>query len=376
MMAGRCLIILIIVSLFISCSRKTQPIGGSESLVIYPAPPDTTRIQFLTSFSSSHDVTGRQKSFTKFIVGDGEDAIINKPYGLAVADGKIYICDTYIHGLQIVDMNESSFESFIPTGPGQLGVPINCFVDEKGFLYIADTERKQIVIFNENGEYYDSYGEKGNFKPGDVVVLNDTIWVSNIPGHCINVYRNDSTYTNLFTFPHSEVGSEDYLFSPTNIYVTEDKVYVTDFGAFIIKVYNHKGEFIRSIGSYGQNPGQFARPKGIAVDNESNLYVVDAGFENVQVFNKEGKLLMHFGGSYKGKGDMWLPAKIILDYEHLSYFEKFVDPRFDLEYLIFVTNQYGPDKINVYGYVKAAQPGQEQENPVKKKKSGRNGPMF
>jgi len=48
---------------------------------------------------------------------------------------------------------------------------------------------------------------------------------------------------------------------------------------------------------------------------------------------------------------MWLPAKVTVDYEHLKYFQKYVDPGFHLKYLIFVTNQYGPDKINIYGAV-------------------------
>jgi hypothetical protein len=48
---------------------------------------------------------------------------------------------------------------------------------------------------------------------------------------------------------------------------------------------------------------------------------------------------------------MYLPAKVIIDYSHLSYYEKFVDPAFRLKYLIFVTNQYGPDKVTVYGRI-------------------------
>ena len=86
--------------------------------------------------------------------------------------------------------------------------------------------------------------------------------------------------------------------------------------------------------------------------------MVDAGFENVQIFNKDRKLLMYFGGSYKGPGDMWLPAKIIIDYDNLEYFQKYVDPGFTLKYLIFVTNQYGPDKVNVYGRVTPKTPDQ------------------
>ncbi|MCF6169313.1 hypothetical protein, partial [Lutibacter sp.] len=93
------------------------------------------------------------------------------------------------------------------------------------------------------------------------------------------------------------------------------------------------------------------RPKGIAVDKEENIYVVDASFENVQIFNKEGKLLLFFGGHYRSKGDMWLPTKVMIDYDNLKYFEKYVDPKFDLKYLIFVANQYGPDKVSVYGRI-------------------------
>ena len=96
---------------------------------------------------------------------------------------------------------------------------------------------------------------------------------------------------------------------------------------------------------------QMVRPKGIAVDRESNLYVVDAGIENTQIFNKEGKLLMYFGGTYEGPGGMWLPAKITIDYYNMKYFQKYVDPDFVLKYLILVTNQFGPDKLNVYGRV-------------------------
>ena len=60
---------------------------------------------------------------------------------------------------------------------------------------------------------------------------------------------------------------------------------------------------------------------------------------------------MSFGGPYKGPGDMWLPAKVIIDYDNTKYFEKYVDKRFKLKYLILVSNNFGTDKINVYGYV-------------------------
>jgi hypothetical protein len=52
---------------------------------------------------------------------------------------------------------------------------------------------------------------------------------------------------------------------------------------------------------------------------------------------------------------MWLPADVTIDYGNLGYFSQYVDSSFNLEYLIFVTNQYGPDKVNVYGFVTASE---------------------
>ena len=375
-MLQRSLVLFIISLLFISCARNISSGSGTEDIVIFPAPPDTARIQFLTRISSMYDVTGSGKSFSSFIFGQDENIIINKPYGVAVSKGKIMVCDTYIHGLDIIDMEKNKFEQFVPGGKGELKVPLNCFVGKNDYLYIADAERKQIVVFDENRKYSGCFGETENFKPVDVFVQDDKIWVTNLAGHQINVYSNDSSFTLLNSFPEVNKNDANSLFSPTNIFVTADKVYVTDFGDFKVKIYTLEGEFISSVGTYGEGIGQLARPKGIAVDRDANLFVVDAGFENTQIFNKNGDLLMFFGGNYKGPGDMWLPAKVVLDYDNLKYFQKFVDPSFNLKYLIFITNQFGPDKLSVYGAVEPLKAGQKPVKRQIKKKSKKQGPLF
>ncbi len=337
--------------LFLSCSRHLSKPTTTDEIVIFPSPPDTARIQFLTSISNSLKITGNRSAFVKFILGEDKAKLIGKPYGIFIYAGKIYICDTGIKGLEIIDLEKNTFDYFIPSGLGQLKLPLNCFVDENGFLYVADGNRRQIVIFDNNGKYIDSFGEAENYKPTDVFVHENKIWVPNLKNNRINVYSKD-TYKLLYYFPETaETGEEEFLYSPVNIYVTDDKVYVSDIGDGKIKIYTHDGKYLQSVGSYGKAFGQFVRPKGIAVDRESNLFVVDAGFENVQIFNKEGKLLMFFGGPYQGPGYMWLPAKVTIDYDNLEYFQKYVNQRFNLKYLILVTNQYGPDKISIYGAV-------------------------
>lgn len=338
-----CVVAVLILS---ACSRR---ITQQES-VIFPAPPDTARIQFLTSISSSKDVIKRS-AFSQFIFGKSNPLQIGKPYGVAIHKGRIYVCDHNIAGLEVIGLEKKTFNYFIPQGKGQLKHPLNCYIDDRDNLYVADGERRQIVIFDSKGEYFGCIGGGEKFKPTDVFVYNNKVWVTSILENKIYVYDRDSVGKVLFTFPESSVGNDDFLYSPVNICVINDQVYVSDVGGFCVKIYDLDGKYKQTIGSYGKNIGQFSRNKGVAVDRDGNVYVVDAGFENAQIFNKDGNLLMAFGGPYTGPGYMWLPAKVIIDYDNLEYFRQYLDPAYNLKYLVLVTNQYGPDRLTIYGAI-------------------------
>jgi DNA-binding beta-propeller fold protein YncE len=299
-------------------------------------------------------VEKRKPSFWRSLIGETaeeEGKSIVKPYGVAIHRGKIYVCDTILGGIEIIDLGARTFEYFQPRGVGALKKPINCFVDRTdGRLYVADAERGQVVVFDSALVYVGGLGEREGARPTDVFVDETAIWVSDMAGARVRVY-DKRTFRQVAALPKDTTDARARLYQPTNLWVADDRVYVSDFGDFKVKIYSRDGEYLASVGSYGRALGQFVRPKGVAVDRDGNLYVVDAGFENVQIFDKDGRLLMFFGGSYQGPGDMWLPAKVIIDYENLDYFRRYVHDSFDLKYLILVTNQYGPDKIGVYGFV-------------------------
>lgn len=344
----------------LSCGpQRSTPLAG-ETLVVFPPPPDTARIQFLTRLGNSRDITDKRASFWQKLIGESDQANagrpIIKPYGLAVHQGKLYVCDTILRGIEVIDLERRTFEYFLPDGEGKLRKPINCFIDKTdGRLYVTDTERQQVVVFDGSGRYVGSIGALGEMKPTDVFVDERGIWVTDLAQRQVRRY-DKATWSLMSAFPSVGADTTAGLYSPTNLYVLGDRVYVTDFGDFQIKIYSTSGAYLAAVGSYGRNLGQFARPKGVAVDRDGRLYVVDAGFENVQVFDRDGQLLMFFGGQYRGPGYMWLPAKVVIDYDNLAYFQRYVDRRFKLRYLVFVTNQYGPDKVSVYGFVDPARP--------------------
>ena len=47
-----------------------------------------------------------------------------------------------------------------------------------------------------------------------------------------------------------------------------------------------------------------------------------------------------------------LPAAVVVDYDSVEYFQKYLAPGRQCEYLIFVTSQAGPQKVSVYGFLK------------------------
>jgi len=336
--------------LIASCSSNRALKGPRAESVFFPPPPDSARVQYLTRITGTRDMAHKRSFWAAYIIGAEEERELQKPYGLAVRAGKLYICDTMLNGLAVVDLGKRTLDYFIPSGAGRLKKPINCCFDPSGNLYVADSERGQVVVFDAAGNYLQALGDPRNEKPTDVAVADGKLLVVDLAGHVIRVYALPSLVP-LHTFPQAENGSPDYLYSPTNIAVRDSLVYVSDMGDCQVKVFGGDGRMIRTVGSRGLEPGRFTRPKGLAIDSENNLYVVDSGFENVQIFDEDGSPLMFFGGNYEGAGRMWLPAKVAIDDSNLGYFRPYVDPQYEVKRLIFVTNQYGPDKISVYGLV-------------------------
>jgi sugar lactone lactonase YvrE len=335
--------------LFISCSTGPA-VFNPDSLVIFPAPPDAPRIQFLMKISSAEDIGGGRSEFLRMLLGENESDYVLKPYGISLQSGKMYLCDTKLNNVIIIDFEEEEFSYFISGGMGKLKKPINLHCDTLGRLFVADIARGEVVVFDKELDFLQAIAPDDGGKPVDVCIAEGKLWILDLGRR--QVYAHDPvTFERLFAFPDTSGEEEQRLFSPTNIAVRDGKVVVSDLGTTKLKIYDTSGKHLQNMGSIGQKPGQFVRPKGVAVDPEGTIYIVDAAFQNVQMFNSTGEFLMPFGGPYKGPGYMYMPAQVFVDTEHLEYFRKYVDPRFDLKYLIFVTNQFGPDKISVYGRI-------------------------
>jgi DNA-binding beta-propeller fold protein YncE len=344
--------LLLAVLLLAGCA--TAPPSSVGGPVFYPSPPNPPHIQYLTSFSLPRDVQ-EKSAFADYVFGqEGKrDTAITKPYGVAVHQGKIYVVDTRGPGYAVFDLTARRFNIVSGYGNGKMKKPINITIDADGTKYITDTDRSQILVFDAEDRFLRAFGEEGQFKPSDVAIAGDRLYVVDLKGRKIQVLEKmTGKVLSSFGSPGSKEGE---IFDATNIALgPEGDIYVTDTGNFRVERFSPEGKFIRSYGQLGDAVGNFARPKGIALDRAGRIYVSDAAFENVQVFDNSGRLLMFFGESGERPENLNLPAAVAIDYDNVALFQKYADPKFTLEYVILVANQFGFSKVNVYGFGRLA----------------------
>jgi sugar lactone lactonase YvrE len=326
-----------------------------KNYLLFPPAPDEPRIQYLTSFGAESDLRGGNK-FTEFVAG--QEKVMRpiwKPYGVTIRNGKIYICDTQIGAVTIADLGKGKFKLLKPEGQEAMRLPVNIAVDKNETCYITDASRGQVLIYNKEGRLLEAVGKTGEMKPAGLALTSERFYITDMKSSTVRVY-NKSDRAFLFSFPRNPTNDQVRLFQPTNLAVDQKgRIYVSDSGGFATKIFDPEGNYIRTVGELGVTPGQFSLPKGIGVDHDGRFYVVDAAAPVVQLFDADGKLLMFFGQpSTSGSAGLYLPAGLSVDYENVGLFQKYAAPGYKLEYLILLTNQAGPQKVSVFGFLKKA----------------------
>ncbi|MCP2604707.1 NHL repeat-containing protein [Candidatus Aminicenantes bacterium AH-873-B07] len=91
-----------------------------------------------------------------------------------------------------------------------------------------------------------------------------------------------------------DLDKEEYVFGMiSDVKVDQDGcIYVLDSTNFRVQKFSPKGKFLKSFGGRkGNGPGEFLRPKRIALDFHKNLYVADVYQSRITVFNQKGEII-------------------------------------------------------------------------------------
>ncbi|MFQ5658297.1 MAG: SMP-30/gluconolactonase/LRE family protein [Candidatus Methylomirabilales bacterium] len=286
-----------------------------EPILIWPAPPENPRIQYVRSIATPEDL-GITKSFfrriAEFIFGKSKERI-RQPYGVAAdSDGRIYIADSALRLVHVFDLPEKKYWTIRGTRREEFQFPVGVTLDPEGRLYVSDAERGAVIGFDRGGNDFLRIAE-GLQRPAGLAFnpTNGLLYVADVFLHEILAF--DPKGDLRFSFGGRGSGDGQFNF-PTNIAVDrEGKLYVTDSMNFRVQIFRPDGRLVGRFGRLGDALGDLARPKGIGVDSEGHIYLVEGLYDVVNVFDREGRLLLTFGNPGVGRGEFWLATGLFID---------------------------------------------------------------
>jgi len=339
----RGLLVALLVSLAVGGCRTAVGPPHPEKRVFYPLPPDPPRVQYLTTINAAWDVVAKRTGLAALVFGVSD--VLERPYGIAVRQGKIYVCDFSGRSVKVFDLKNK--RHYRLGGAAQIMAgPTNLCVDSQGFVFVVESLRQIIHVFDPQDRYLASSRVKDG-RPGAVAAVGNELFVTDVVNDRVLVLDR-STGKRVRSFGKKGRGKGEFIMPNAIAADSEGRLYVSDQMNFRFQKLDRLGKPLASVGQEGDTVGSFARPRGITVGPDGVIYVVESVFEVVQMFNQEGKTLMAFGNFHGAPGFLELPAGIAVDKSCLPYFQDYIDPRFEAEYLVFVVSQVGRSKIGVY----------------------------
>lgn len=220
-----------------------------------------------------------------------------EPWGIAVArNGDIYVADTWNHRIQVFD-REGTFkrmwgtfgEAKVPTEQGTLLYgPRDLFIDEEGFLYVADTGNKRIIKYDLEGKMIAAVGGLGDGdgqmqEPVGIAVAADgSLYVADTWNRRIQVF--DKNFNFLRKWPVIAWDSVSVVNKPYLALDQAENVYVTDPEGYRVIQFDKQGKVLAVWGQQGSDLSSMNLPTGIRVDKSGRIIVADSENHRLLVF--------------------------------------------------------------------------------------------
>lgn len=191
--------------------------------------------------------------------------------------GDAWVLDKKCRVLKL-DADKFSFGSE-GSGDGQFKDPTDLVISPSGKLYVADKGNDSVQVFDATGKFLSAVRNLDN--PWSIAVdAQENLYVLGKGGNSVAVYSAQGVLRS--TFGNDKDARTGSLVKPVALMLTDEEVMVLDGDA--VKVYSHKGEFLRTFGARGSNPGELDEPVAIAQKDAVTFFIAEAGNKRIQTF--------------------------------------------------------------------------------------------
>jgi DNA-binding beta-propeller fold protein YncE len=317
------LALLILISACGCTSKWVMDAHMTATRLQWPNPPNNPKVKQIFTITGFRE---EGTSVNTIFSGKG-DSRISQPVAVTRGhDGRLAIADTGCRCVHLYVPAGSEYHELSEAGNKEIVSPVSVVFDDELRLYVSDSTRGEILVFDKQGNYLSSLnGLDGarTVRPTGLAFSNDDkiLYAVDTASHKIDAYEKQGK----FSFSFGARGYENGQFNfPTHIFWSSPgRLYVTDAMNFRIQIFDDTGSFIAAVGHHGDGSGDFAMPKGIAADKDGIIFVADSLFDNIQLFSMKGDFLLTVGGRGTGPGEFWLPSGIFIDDDMLFVCDTF-----------------------------------------------------
>lgn len=324
--------------------------NNRADIAYFPPPPAPPHVVHLKSFNSLDDLVPPRVTLLEVIRGGSISPFVDTPAGVAYKNDRLYICDTGLNGVHVWNLSTGQANRIGVSGAVILRKPVDVAVDDAGNIFVADSDRGEIVGFDSNGKPLSSCKPPDGqpFKPVAVTTCAGSLGVADIATHRIALCSsNDGDGVPSF---HGEVGSlPGQFYFPTGVSIDRNGNWVvSEMMNARVQVLDQSFGSLRTMGQPGNRFGDLGKPKHVDVGPDGTIFVADGEFGHVHLFNSEGQLLMLLGGPGNGPGATPMPFGVAVAENLPENLESLVPADFDAQYYLFVTNTIGGKRINLF----------------------------
>jgi sugar lactone lactonase YvrE len=304
-------------SAFADKKKKAEPAKVpvvDYSNIVWPNPPAIARIRYTTWYASekiSQVEAGSDTKKAKWmdrLAGTQPQTErkvlfqLGTPYGIAIdSKSNLYVADPKVGAIFIFNTETRDLDMIKNKTHAHFVRIVGLAIDDGDRLFVSDPGLRHVLVFDSTHKATDVISE-GLIEPSMLAIdkENRLLYVSDISLDQVVVYDADSLklLRTIGTTGHKhELTTPGDFAKPTGVAVDQEgNLYVCDTLNDRIEIFDADGKFINTFGKNGDGPGYFARPKGIAIDSDGHIWVADGMQDRIQVFNQEHQLLISFGG--------------------------------------------------------------------------------
>ena len=297
-------------AIFLSaCAQPYTP--PDYSAYYWPKEPDRKRLQLLTMIR--HDLDIRPMTQSESLFGGQTYFRFKKPHSVvADNDGNIYVTDSYLGTVFVLNIEKQSIRRFIK--PGGWKQPIGLGIDNVNSL-LAVTDSNSVIVTNyRTGQTVLSLGQKEGFITPHGLAMdpkNRYLYIGDTKAS--RIYKYDYSGNRLATIAVKGSGPTG-VYYPGQIAVDKQgRLFVVDTMNWKIKIYGTDGKFIREFGEHGSVIGQFNRPKGISVSKDGIIAVTDNDLGIFMLMSDTGQVYTFMGGVGSSPARFAVPMGIYID---------------------------------------------------------------